>query len=433
MRTVDLIIKKKNGGELTDAEIRYLISGYVSGEIPDYQMSSLLMAICFRDLNPTERFHLTKTMLESGERVDLIGLGDFCVDKHSTGGVGDKTTLALAPILAACGLKVAKMSGRGLGHTGGTIDKLESIPGFRTSLTQEEFFRQVRDISLAVAGQTAEIAIADKKLYALRDVTGTIESIGLIASSIMSKKLACGADYILLDVKVGAGAFMKDLRSARALAAAMVDIGRRFGKKTAAVLTNMDEPLGEAVGNALEVIEAIETLKGRGPEDFRQLCRCLVAELLVMTGKAHKRKAALTAVDKAIASGAALKKFREMIIYQGGDPAVIDDYALLPQARYRHTVTSPESGYVAGIDALAIGRAAMALGAGRNTKEEAINLAVGITVKAKTGRKVERGMPLAVIYADRDDFSDVAAAVQSAFTIAPEQTKEKKLILGTVY
>jgi len=433
LRTVDLIVKKKNGEELTAAEIRYLIDGYVKGDIPDYQMSSLLMAICFRDLSPAERFYLTEAMLESGARIDLSGLGGFLVDKHSTGGVGDKTTLTLAPILAACGLKVAKMSGRGLGHTGGTLDKLESIPGFRIDLSQEEFLRQVRDISLAVAGQTAEVAVADKKLYALRDVTGTIDSIGLISSSIMSKKIASGADYILLDVKVGAGAFMKDLASARNLAAAMVDIGRRFGKKTAAVITDMSEPLGEAVGNALEVIEAVETLKGRGPEDFRNLCRHLAAELLVMTGKEADRAGALETIDKVVASGAALKKFREMIIYQGGNPAVTDDYSLLPQARYRHVVTSPESGYVALVNALEIGRAAMRLGAGRKTKDDKIDLSVGITVKAKTGRKVEKGTPLAVIYANDDDFREVAEATQNAFVITKVKTKEKQLILDTVY
>ncbi|NLD27072.1 MAG: thymidine phosphorylase, partial [Acholeplasmataceae bacterium] len=297
MRAVDLILKKREGQALTKAEIEYLIEGYVNETIPDYQISSLLMAICFQGLNDEEQVNLTMAMLESGEKIDLSEIDGICVDKHSTGGVGDKTTLVVAPLLAATGLKLAKMSGRGLGHTGGTIDKLEAIPGFRTSLSSEEFFRQVREISLAVVGQTANIAPADKKLYALRDVTGTVESVGLIAASIMSKKLASGASNILLDVKVGDGAFMKDLSSARTLAQAMVRIGNNSGRKTVALLTDMEQPLGHAVGNALEVIEAIETLKGKGPKDFWNLCREIVSELLLMTGKEESLDTAREKID----------------------------------------------------------------------------------------------------------------------------------------
>ncbi|HHZ11232.1 MAG TPA: thymidine phosphorylase, partial [Acholeplasmataceae bacterium] len=328
MRAVDLIIKKKNGGTLTREEIKFLVSGYVNGNIPDYQMSSLLMAICFRGLTAQEQSDLTMEMLLSGESVDLSSIKGICVDKHSTGGVGDKTTLVVAPLAAACGLKMAKMSGRGLGHTGGTLDKLESIPGFRISLTPEEFFRQVQDISLAVVGQTANIAPADKKLYALRDVTGTVESTGLIASSIMSKKLASGASHILLDVKVGDGAFMKNLEAARELAQAMVAIGNSQGRKTVALLTDMDQPLGFAVGNALEVIEAIETLKGRGPKDLETLALKIVSELLLMTGLEKTEAEASERASRALADGSALDKLRAMIERQGGDSRVLDDYSL---------------------------------------------------------------------------------------------------------
>ncbi|MGB7531174.1 MAG: thymidine phosphorylase, partial [Bacilli bacterium] len=299
MRAVDLIIKKKNGGTLTREEIKFLIKGYVDGRIPDYQMSSLLMAICFQGMNEQEQSDLTLEMLLSGERIDLSSINGICVDKHSTGGVGDKTTLVVAPLAAACGLKMAKMSGRGLGHTGGTLDKLEAIPNFRIALSPRDFFRQVEEISLAVAGQTANIAPADKKLYALRDVTGTVEAVGLIASSIMSKKLASGATHILLDVKVGDGAFMKDLDSARELAKAMVAIGNRNGRVTAALLTDMDQPLGSAVGNALEVIEAIETLKGRGPKDLEELSLRIVSELLLMTGLENSEEEASARAKRA--------------------------------------------------------------------------------------------------------------------------------------
>ena len=333
MRVVDLIIKKKNGETLSRDELHFLISGYVNETIPDYQISSLLMAICFQGLSEHEQSDLTLEMLESGERIDLSPVNGICVDKHSTGGVGDKTTLVVAPLVAACGMKMAKMSGRGLGHTGGTLDKLEAIPKFRIALSGEEFFRQVDEISLAVAGQTANIAPADKKLYALRDVTGTVEAVGLIAASIMSKKLASGASHILLDVKVGDGAFMKDLASAQELAEAMVAIGNRQGKKTVALLTDMDQPLGSAVGNSLEVIEAIETLKGRGPKDLETLCLEIATKLLLMTGFEKTREEAFERATTALKDGAALEKLKQMIFYQNGDVRVLEDYSLLPTAK----------------------------------------------------------------------------------------------------
>ena len=433
MRTVDLIIKKKEGGELTADEIRFLINGYVAGTIPDYQMSSFLMAVCFRGLTATEQYYLTETMLISGEQIDLSAIDGICVDKHSTGGVGDKTTLVIAPILAACDLKLAKMSGHGLGHTGGTLDKLTAIPGFRINLSTEEFFRQVQDISLAIVGQTAKVAVADKKLYALRDVTGTVESIGLIAASIMSKKLASGAEYILLDVKVGSGAFMKDLTTARQLAQAMIEIGRRFGRKVGAVLTNMNQPLGEAVGNALEVVEAVETLKGGGPEDFKHLCYYLAAQLLVMTDIAASLEEALPTVDNIIKEGLALEKFRQMIKYQNGVPKVVDDYSLLPQARYTFDVLSSTSGYIGAVDALIIGKVAMKTGAGRQEINDIIDLAVGIKVKAKVGMYVKKGMPLAVLYANDNNVEALIAEVKSAFTIVEEKVESETIIFDTVY
>ncbi len=328
MRAVDIIIKKKEGLALNEQEINFMINGYLSGEVADYQMSALLMAIVLKGTTHEEEVLLTKAMLESGDTIDLSKIDGICVDKHSTGGVGDTTTLVIAPILAALGLKVAKMSGRGLGHTGGTIDKLEAIPGFNTSLSEEHFFKEVNEIGLAVTGQTANIAPADKKIYALRDVTGTVEAVALIASSIMSKKLASGADVILLDVKVGEGAFMKTLKDAKKLARSMVDIGKSQGKKMVALLTDMEQPLGVAVGNSIEVIEAIETLKGKGPEDLKLLCFEICKEILLLTDKAKDEKEALRQVEDSVRSGKALKKLELMISAQGGNKAVINDYSL---------------------------------------------------------------------------------------------------------
>lgn len=432
MRVVDLILKKKNGETLTRDEIKFLISGYVNGTIPDYQISSLLMAICFQGLNEQEQSDLTLEMLLSGESIDLSSINGICVDKHSTGGVGDKTTLVVAPLVAACGMKMAKMSGRGLGHTGGTLDKLESIPNFRIALTPDEFFKQVEDISLAVAGQTANIAPADKKLYALRDVTGTVESIGLIASSIMSKKLASGASYILLDVKVGDGAFMKDLSSARALARAMVEIGRRQGRKTVALLTDMDQPLGSAVGNSLEVIEAIETLKGRGPKDLETLALRIVTELLMMTGLEKSKEAAYERAERALKDGSALTKLSQMISRQDGDSRVIDDYSLLPTAKKVIEVRAKSEGYVRKVHALAIGHAAMLLGAGRATKDDIIDLAVGIKVHAKVGDHLKKGDLLATVYANDKNIEETLASVENAFEIVNEKVQPNKLILDIV-
>lgn len=432
MRAVDLILKKREGQALTKAEIEYLIEGYVNETIPDYQISSLLMAICFQGLNDEEQVNLTMAMLESGEKIDLSEIDGICVDKHSTGGVGDKTTLVVAPLLAATGLKLAKMSGRGLGHTGGTIDKLEAIPGFRTSLSSEEFFRQVREISLAVVGQTANIAPADKKLYALRDVTGTVESVGLIAASIMSKKLASGASNILLDVKVGDGAFMKDLSSARTLAQAMVRIGNNSGRKTVALLTDMEQPLGHAVGNALEVIEAIETLKGKGPKDFWNLCREIVSELLLMTGKEESLDTAREKIDAVIKNGAALNSLKAMITYQGGDVRVIDDYSLFPTAKEIIPITSKQEGYVQKVHALAIGKAAMLLGAGRRTKNDKIDLAVGVRVMVKVGDYVKPGQVLAYVHTNGLNTLEAAREVEKTFVIVQERITANKIVLDRV-
>lgn len=432
MRVVDLIIKKKNKGELSKEEIHFLIKGYVEEIIPDYQMSALLMAINLNGLTKEEQVNFTLEMLYSGEVIDLSSLEGIKVDKHSTGGVGDKTTLVVAPIIASTGIIMAKMSGRGLGHTGGTLDKLEAIPNFRISLTDEEFLNELKEIHLAVVGQTLDIAPADKKLYSLRDVTGTVESIGLIAASIMSKKLASGADYILLDVKAGDGAFMKDLSSARSLARAMVDIGNAQNKKTVAMITDMDQPLGSAVGNSIEVIEAIETLKGRGPKDFRDLCVSLSTEILVLTGYAETKTEAEAVVLEKLANGEALEKLRQMIIYQGGDSNIIEDYNLLPKAKYSIEVKSAKSGYVKKINTLAIGNAAMLLGAGRLTKDDSIDLAVGVEVNKKVGMSVEAGEALAIVHANNKDYNEVIDLITNAFIITTDEVKENKLILDIV-
>ena len=432
MRAVDLIIKKRQGEELSREEMHFLIDGYVGGSIPDYQMSAMLMAICFRGLSKRERVDLTHEMLKSGEEIDLSSIDGICVDKHSTGGVGDKTTLVVGPILSACGLKLAKMSGRGLGHTGGTLDKLESIPGFSISRTPEEFLEQVRKIGIAVVGQTANITPADKKLYALRDVTGTVDEVGLIASSIMSKKLASGASHILLDVKVGGGAFMKDRDSARELARAMVEIGNDCGRRTVALITDMDEPLGEAIGNAIEVIEAIETLKGRGPAKFRALCREISATLLTMTESCADRESALDMIDKVIESGAALGKLRDMIICQGGDPGVIEDYSLFPTASGVVEIRSPRAGYVKRIGTEEIGIAGMTLGVGRITKDDGIDPAVGIVVKKHVGDRVECGDLLAIAYVNEKGVDRIADEVIAAYEFSDEACDKNAVILDRV-
>lgn len=432
MRVVDLINRKKYGQALSRDEIYFLINGYVNGTIPDYQMSAFLMAVIFQGLNSDERLAFTQAMLESGEVIDLSHIEGKLVDKHSTGGVGDKSTLVVGPIVSACGVIVPKMSGRGLGHTGGTLDKLESIPGFKINLTSEEFIKQVREIGLVVMGQTTNIAPADKKLYALRDVTGTVESVGLIASSIMSKKLASGADHIVLDVKVGKGAFMKTLDDARELAKAMVDIGNRVGKKTVAVLTNMDEPLGEMVGNSLELIEAIETLKGNGPRNFTKLCYELSSEILLITDVAKTKEEAYQKIDEVIKSQQALNKLRQMITYQHGNPQVIDDYSLFPQSQNIIKVRSLKDGYVSEINALKVGEAAMILGAGRQTINDTIDLGVGIQVIAKVGKKVRQGDVLAVIYGNGKNEEEAYQILLDNIIITNEEVSPLDIILDIV-
>ena len=432
MRAVDIIIKKKEGLALNEQEINFMINGYLSGEVADYQMSALLMAIVLKGTTHEEEVLLTKAMLESGDKIDLSKIDGICVDKHSTGGVGDTTTLVIAPILAALGLKVAKMSGRGLGHTGGTIDKLEAIPGFNTSLSEEHFFKEVNEIGLAVTGQTANIAPADKKIYALRDVTGTVEAVALIASSIMSKKLASGADVILLDVKVGEGAFMKTLKDAKKLARSMVDIGKSQGKKMVALLTDMEQPLGVAVGNSIEVIEAIETLKGKGPEDLKLLCFEICKEILLLTDKAKDEKEALRQVEDSVRSGKALKKLELMISAQGGNKAVINDYSLFGKAKELIEVKAEKSGYIKAIDALKIGEASGILGAGRIKKEDSVDLVVGIDVLKKVGDYVTKGDLIARIYANDKGKKEALEIVKSSFEYSKEKVKPRKLILGKI-
>lgn len=432
VRAVDIIIKKRRGFQLTKEEIHFIIDGYVKGEIPDYQVSALLMAICFQGLNKEEQVNLTMEMLHSGEQIDLSSIKGVCVDKHSTGGVGDKTTLVIAPIIAACGLKIAKMSGRGLGHTGGTLDKLESIPGFQIAISPQDFLKQVQEIGIAVVGQTANITPADKKLYALRDVTGTIDSIGLIAGSVMSKKLASGAHSILLDVKVGDGAFMQTLKDARILARAMVDIGNSCGRKTVAMLTDMDQPLGEAVGNSIEVIEVIETLKGRGPKDFTALCREICTEMLLMTNFAKNKTEAKQMITRVLQDGSAMEKLRQMIIYQGGNPEVINNYQLFAQAKHIIKVKSKESGYIKKIRTHSIGDAAMILGAGRKTKDDIIDPSVGIKVIVKVGQLVEKGDTLAELYANGKEEARALEITEQAFEITDEIVHKNKIVLDII-
>lgn len=432
MRAVDIILKKKKGYSLSKDEIHYIIDGYVKGEIPDYQISALLMAICFKDLNEEERYYLVKEMLESGEQIDLSKINGICVDKHSTGGVGDKTTLVIAPILASFGLKLAKMSGRGLGHTGGTLDKLESIPGFNVNIDSGKFFKQVNEIGLSVIGQTKNIAPADKKLYALRDVTGTIDNIGLISGSIMSKKLASGSSDILLDVKVGDGAFMKNIDDASKLAHSMVSIGKRFNRNVIAVLTDMDQPLGEAVGNSLEVIEAIETLKGNGPKDLENLCLEICALLLVSTNVFNCKESAIKAIREEISSGKALNKLKEMIIYQGGNPNVIDDYSLFKNADEIVEVKSKSSGYVKKIKTELCGIAAMMLGAGREEISDVIDHSVGIKFVRKIGDYVNCGDVIAYLYTNGKNTNKCIQMILDSYELSKEEVSKNKIILDII-
>lgn len=428
MRMVDVIEKKRNGEELTTEEIRFFVQGYTDGSIPDYQVSSLMMAIYFQDMNDRERADLTMAMVESGDQIDLSGIEGIKVDKHSTGGVGDTTTLSLAAMVAACGVPVAKMSGRGLGHTGGTIDKLESIKGFHVELSNEQFMKQVNDIGTAVIGQSGNLTPADKKLYALRDVTGTVPSIPLIASSIMSKKIAAGADAIVLDVKTGEGAFMKTFEDAKSLAHAMVQIGNSVGRNTMAIISDMSQPLGFAIGNALEVKEAIDTLKGNGPEDLMELCYTLGSQMVVLGGKANSIEEARTQLQTVIANGQALEVFKKFVAAQGGDASVVDDPSLLPQAKYQMELPAKETGYVAKIEADDVGVAAMLLGAGRATKESTIDLSVGLVLHKKVGDAVQKGESLVTIHSNSEDVTEVMEKLYNHIVIVPEKVEAPTLI-----
>lgn len=427
MRMIDIIEKKRNGKELATEEINFFVKGYTEGTIPDYQASALAMAIYFQDMSDREIADLTMAMVHSGETLDLSAIHGIKVDKHSTGGVGDTTTLVLAPLVAALGVPVAKMSGRGLGHTGGTIDKLESIQGFHVEITTDQFIDLVNREKVAVIGQTADLAPADKKLYALRDVTATVDSIPLIASSIMSKKIAAGADAIVLDVTTGAGAFMKNEEDAIRLAETMVRIGNHVGRKTMAVISDMSQPLGYAIGNALEVKEAIDTLKGEGPDDLTELVLALGSQMVVLAGKATTLEEARNMLKEAIASGAGLAKFKKFVANQGGDPSVIDHPEKLPQAKYAIDLPAITSGYVSQMVADQIGVAAMMLGAGRATKEDKIDFAVGIVLRKKVGDRVEAGEPLATIYANREAVEDVKEKIYDNITIS-DHFEEPKLI-----
>ena len=432
MRMYDIILKKRANLPLSDKEIRFVIDGYVKGEIPDYQVSALLMTIVFNGMNARELGTLTLAMAQSGNMVDLSNIDGITVDKHSTGGVGDKTTLIIAPLVAACGGKVAKMSGRGLGHTGGTIDKMESIPNLKVSLEQDAFINQVNKIGLAVIGQSEGLAPADKKLYALRDVTGTVDSIPLIASSVMSKKLASGAQAILLDVKVGSGAFMKNIEDARELAKAMVDIGKENGRSVKAILTDMDRPLGHAIGNALEIREVINTLKGHGPEDLTHECIIMAAHMLVLS-RMCDYETALNRVQQALDSGAALERLRLMIEAQGGDSRVIDDDRVLTIGKFTYDVTSPKDGYITHMNTERCGIASVMLGAGRTVKDGPIDYSAGIVMHKKTGDAVSMGERIATLYAsDESLFTNAAQTYLAAITIGNTAPKVVDTILDIV-
>lgn len=429
MRMYDLILKKRQGNTLTKEEIQWMIREYTDGKIPDYQMSALMMAVCFQGLDKEETYELTMAMAQSGEMLDLSGIEGVKVDKHSTGGVGDKTSLALTPIVASLGIPVAKMSGRGLGHTGGTIDKLESIPGFSTQLTDEQFEEQVNSIGVSIMGQTKDLAPADKLLYALRDVTATVDQISLIASSIMSKKLAAGADAILLDVKTGSGAFMKEESEAVKLAQEMVDIGKSAGRKMTAVITNMDEPLGMAVGNILEVKEAIDTLKGNGPKDFTELVETLASHMLILGGIAEKFDEALSMVRGAVRDGKALDKFKQFVSAQGGDTRYIDHPELFEQAHIIEEIRSEQDGFVERINAQEIGICSLILGGGRETKDSQIDPAVGLVFSKKVADPVKKGDLLATIYGnDEEKVKQAVKHFKENFHIAKDQPEKPQMI-----
>lgn len=429
---VDLIEKKRDGQELSTEEIKFIINGYTDGSIPDYQISALTMAIYFKGMTEKERADLTMAMVESGDQIDLSQIKGIKVDKHSTGGVGDTTTLVLGPLVAAVGVPIAKMSGRGLGHTGGTIDKLEAVKGFHVEIENEEFIELVNTNKIAVIGQSGNLTPADKKLYALRDVTATVDSIPLIASSIMSKKIAAGADAIVLDVKTGAGAFMKTLDDSRELAKAMVRIGNNVGRRTMAVISDMSQPLGYAIGNALEVKEAIDTLKGEGPEDLTELCLTLGSHMVYLAEKANSLEEARHKLENAIKDGSALEKFKVFLSSQGGDSSIVDNPSNMPQAKYTFELEAREDGYVAEIVADEVGTAAMILGAGRATKESTIDLAVGLVLRKKIGDQVKKGDSLVTIYSNFEKVDEVKQKLYENIKITAEKIEAPILIHGEI-
>ncbi len=431
MRMYDIIQKKRDGAALSDAEIKWVIENYVKGEIPDYQVSALCMAIYFQGMTLEETLALTLAVRDSGDRLDFSDINGLRVDKHSTGGVGDKTSLVVAPIVASLGVKVAKMSGRGLGHTGGTIDKLEAIPGFCTDLEVDRFKKIVNEIGIAIVGQNASLAPADKLLYALRDVTATVDSLPLIVSSIMGKKLAADDDCIVLDVKTGSGSFMKTPEASRKLAEWMVEIGKRAGKRMRALITDMDRPLGYAIGNSLEVVEAIHTLQGKGPEDLTELCIALSAHILELAEKGDYQQCE-TMAKEAISSGKALQTFAAMVEAQGGDSSWILHPEKFAQAAYSHVVKAKESGYIVGVDTESYGVASLLLGAGRNTKEDVIDAAAGIYLQAKTGDFVNVGDPIATLYSEKNNFAAAEERLLAATKIAKEAPTKQPLILDIV-
>lgn len=431
MRAYDLIAKKRDGGTMTRAELEFLIGGYVDGSIPDYQMAAWMMAVYLRGMTPQEVAELTDVMAHSGDMVDLSPIKGIKVDKHSTGGVGDKTTLVITPIVAACGVKIAKMSGRGLGHTGGTVDKMESVPGTRTALEQDEFFAQVNKIGISVIGQSGHLAVADKKMYALRDVTATVGCIPLIASSIMSKKLAAGSDAILLDVTTGNGAFMKTVPDSIELAKMMVDIGTRNGRRVAALITDMDTPLGHNIGNSLEVAESMEILKGRGPADLHEVCLQLAANMLVLAGKGTLEECRAMA-QAVIDDGTAFATCKAMFAAQGGDVRVLDDYSLFAQPEASYDVLAEQEGYIWSNDTEKIGNASVLLGAGRITKEDTLDMAAGITMHKKAGDYVRSGDVLCTFYGKADKFAAAEAMYRSGLVFSTEKPEEKPLVYARV-
>ena len=432
MRMFDIIAKKRDGGVLSREELEFAVMGFVNGQVPDYQMSALLMAIYLKGMTEKETAQLTDVMAHSGDMVDLSSISGIKADKHSTGGVGDKTTLVIAPIVAACGVKIAKMSGRGLGHTGGTVDKMEAVPGTQTAVDRERFFAQVNEIGISVIGQSGNLAPADKKMYALRDVTATIGCVPLIASSIMSKKLAAGSDCILLDVKTGNGAFMKTLDDSIELAKAMVSIGQHNGRKVAALITDMYTPLGHNIGNSLEVIESVEVLKGHGPADLTEVCYQLAANMLYLAGKGSLEECRRMA-EEAVASGAAYEKLKLMFAAQGGDVSVLDDPEKFQKAKFSRPLLAGESGYLVRMNTEMVGNASVGLGAGRITKEDVIDFAAGIVLHKKTGDKVEKGECLATLYADHEEKFDAAEEMfRAALTFGPAPEPVPALVMARV-